>query len=79
MTAIKRVAILFAGGPAPAANSVISSAAFTLLNAGVEVFGIKHGYSNLIDFDARKPLVEGQQYLKLTLTGWSSLERSPGS
>ena len=66
MTAIKRVAILFAGGPAPAANSVISSAAFTLLNAGVEVFGIKHGYSNLIDFDAKKPLVEGQQYLKLT-------------
>ena len=78
MTAIKRVAILFAGGPAPAANSVISSAAFTLLNAGVEVFGIKHGYSNLIDFDAKKPLVEGQQYLKLTLDRLEFARTEPG-
>lgn len=66
MTAIKRVAVLFAGGPAPAANSVISSAAFTLLNSGVEVIGIKHGYSNLIDFDAKSPLVEGKHYFKIT-------------
>jgi len=66
MTAIKRVAVLFAGGPAPAANSVISSAAFTFLNAGVEVIGIKHGYSNLIDFDANSPLVEGKHYFKIT-------------
>ena len=78
MTAIKRVAILFAGGPAPAANSVISSAAFTLLNAGVEVFGIKHGYSNLIDFDPRKPLIEGQQYLKLTLERLEFSRTEPG-
>lgn len=78
MTAIKRVAILFAGGPAPAANSVISSAAFTLLNAGVEVFGIKHGYSNLIDFEPTKPLIEGQQYLKLTLERLEFARAEPG-
>ena len=78
MTAIKRVAILFAGGPAPAANSVISSAAFTLLNAGVEVFGIKHGYSNLIDFEPKKPLIEGQQYLKLTLERLEFARTEPG-
>lgn len=78
MTSIKRVAILFAGGPAPAANSVISSAAFTLLNAGVEVFGIKHGYSNLIDFEPKKPLIEGQQYLKLTLERLEFARTEPG-
>lgn len=78
MTSIKRVAILFAGGPAPAANSVISSAAFTLLNAGVEVFGIKHGYSNLIDFEPKKPLIEGQQYMKLTLERLEFARTEPG-
>lgn len=62
----KKVAILFAGGPAPGANAVISSAAYSFLNAGVEVIGIKHGYSNLIDFDPSKPLVEGKDYINLT-------------
>lgn len=61
---IKRVAMLFAGGPAPAANAVISTAAFSFLNAGIEVVGIKHGYSKLIDYTPDKPLVEGQDYFK---------------
>ncbi len=63
---LKRVAILFAGGPAPGANAVISSAAYTFLNAGIEVIGIKHGYSKLIDFQSGSPLVEGRDYIKLT-------------
>jgi 6-phosphofructokinase 1 len=63
---LKKVAILFAGGPAPGANAVISSAAYTFLNAGIEVIGIKHGYSKLIDFQADKPLVEGKDYIPIT-------------
>ncbi len=63
---LKKVAILFGGGPAPGANAVISSAAYTFLNAGIEVIGIKHGYSKLIDFQAEVPLVEGKDYLQLT-------------
>lgn len=78
MTAIKRVAILFAGGPAPAANAVISSAAFTFLNAGVEVIGIKHGYSNLIDFDGSAPLVEGKHYIKFSLESLEFGRTEPG-
>lgn len=78
MTAIKRVAILFAGGPAPAANAVITSAAFTLLNAGVEVIGIKHGYSNLIDFNPDSPLVEGQHYFKITQQRLEFSRTEPG-
>lgn len=66
MSEIKKVAMLFAGGPAPGANAVIGTAAFAFLNAGIEVIGIKHGYSNLINYDAAKPLVEGEAYMNIT-------------
>lgn len=62
----ERVAILFAGGPAPAANAVISAAAASFLRAGVQVVGIKHGYSSLADFSPDEPLIEGRDYIHLT-------------
>lgn len=65
-SSIKRVALLFAGGPAPGANAVISTAAMAFLNAGIDVLGIKHGYSNLIDYDGTLPLVEGKAYVRIT-------------
>src|SRR5215471_11287827 len=49
---IRRVAIIFSGGPAPAANAVISSAATSCLDDDREVVGFFHGYSNLQDHDA---------------------------
>jgi len=61
---IKKVALLFSGGPAPGANAVISTCAISCLNHGVEVIGIKHGYSSLIDYNADKPLVEGKDYIE---------------
>jgi ATP-dependent phosphofructokinase / diphosphate-dependent phosphofructokinase len=70
---IKRVAILFAGGPAPAANAVISTAAVSFLRNGLEVYGILNGYSNLINFDAAKPLEENKHFKKLD---HSALKRS---
>ncbi len=63
---IKRVAILFAGGPAPGANAVISSAAYSFLEEGAQVFGIKHGYSRLAEYSAAGPLREGTDYIRLT-------------
>lgn len=47
---IKRVAIVFSGGPAPAANAVISAAAMSFIEDGREVIGFFHGYSNLQDY-----------------------------
>jgi 6-phosphofructokinase len=44
---IRRVALVFSGGPAPAANAVISSAAMSFLADGRSVIGFFHGYSNL--------------------------------
>ncbi len=63
---IKRVAILFAGGPAPAANAVISTAAFSFLEEGAQVFGIKHGYSRLAEYTAAEPMQEGTDYIRFT-------------
>jgi 6-phosphofructokinase 1 len=65
-TSIKRVAILFAGGPAPAANAVISTAAVSFLRNGIEVLGILYGYSNLVEYSPENPLLEDKHYIHIT-------------
>lgn len=65
-TSIKKVAILFAGGPAPAANAVISTAAVSFLRHGIEVVGVLHGYSHLVEFGPDHPLEEGRDYVRIT-------------
>ncbi len=47
---VKRVGIVFSGGPAPAANAVISAAAISFLDDDRQVIGFFHGYSNLQDY-----------------------------
>jgi 6-phosphofructokinase len=61
----RRAAILFAGGPAPAANAVISAAATAFLRNDIEVVGIKHGYSSLVNYSPSTPLVEGRDYVMM--------------
>ena len=75
---IKRVAILFAGGPAPAANAVISAAAFSFLEEGAQVFGIKHGYSRLSEYTAAGPLIEGEDYIRFTQDTLTNARSSRG-
>ncbi len=62
----RKAAILFAGGPAPAANAVISAAATAFLRNGIEVVGVKYGYSGLEKYDAKNPLVEGSDYVNVS-------------
>jgi ATP-dependent phosphofructokinase / diphosphate-dependent phosphofructokinase len=62
---IRRVAILFAGGPAPAANAVISTAAASFLRHDIEVVGILHGYAHLGEFGPDHPMQEGRDYIIL--------------
>jgi len=64
-TDLKRVAILFSGGPAPAANSVIASAAMCFSRAGIEVLGMKNGYTHLVSYEAGDTLKEGEAYVIL--------------
>ncbi|MEI7814630.1 MAG: 6-phosphofructokinase [Coriobacteriia bacterium] len=63
---IKRVGILFSGGPAPAANAVISAAALAFINAGISVVGFYDGFENLEQFSAQRPLVEGRDFVRFT-------------
>ena len=46
-------------------NAVISTCAISCLNHGVEVVGIMHGYSHLIDFTPDKPLEVDKDYIEL--------------
>lgn len=64
-TKFKKVAILFAGGPAPAANAVISTAAVSFIRHEAQVVGIRHGYSRLEKYSPAKPLVAGEDYLEM--------------
>src|SRR5687768_7877741 len=60
---IRRVGIVFAGGPAPGANAVIASAASAFLENGREVLGFFHGYSNLQEYHpVSKRLLPDQHY-----------------
>lgn len=63
---IRRVAILFSGGPAPAANAVISTAAVSFLRNNIDVCGILHGYSHLMEYDENHPMVEGRDFIRIT-------------
>lgn len=62
---MRRVAILFSGGPAPAANAVIASAATCFSRNGIEVLGILKGYSHLMAYKDGDILKEGTAYIKL--------------
>lgn len=74
----RRVAILFAGGPAPAANAVISTCAASFLHVGVEVLGLLNGYSRLIDFQPEKPLQAGKDYMVLDQRALKRTRNSQG-
>lgn len=59
------MAILFAGGAAPAANAVISAAATAFLRSGTEVLGIQNGFSRLVEYRTDAPLCPGEDYVVL--------------
>jgi len=76
---IKRVGVVFSGGPAPAANAVISSAAISFLEDGREVIGFFHGYSNLQDYHpVTRRLLPDEHYRIFTERDLSGLRNSRG-
>ncbi|HQO03455.1 MAG TPA: 6-phosphofructokinase [Spirochaetota bacterium] len=50
-----KVGILFSGGPAPSANTVISSTALNFLDHNIPVIGFYRGYEFLQDFNVNNP------------------------
>jgi 6-phosphofructokinase 1 len=73
---LRKVAILFAGGPAPAANAVISTAAVSFLRNDISVLGIRRGYSGLVQFGPDRPMQFERDYV---MVDHSLLKRSRNS
>jgi len=60
---VRRVGIIFSGGPAPAANAVIAAAATSFMEDRREVVGFFHGYSNLQEYHpTTRRMVPGEHY-----------------
>lgn len=72
-SSIRRVAIVFSGGPAPAANAVISACALSFLDVGIEVVGILDGYSRLQGHVKDIPLREGEDFIRLDVSHVSGI------
>src|SRR5687767_5576742 len=76
---IRRVGIVFSGGPAPAANAVISAAAMSFLEDDRQVIGFFHGYSNLQDYHpVTRRLLPDEHYRIFELRDLSGLRNSRG-
>ncbi len=60
-----RVGVLFAGGPAPAANAVIAATAQSFMAAGWEVLGFLQGYSHLQHYDATEQALERDRHYRI--------------
>lgn len=74
-----RVGIIFSGGPAPAANAVISAAVVSFLEAGHDAIGFFHGYSNLVDYHPiTHRLVHNRHYREFILDDMRGLRNERG-
>ncbi len=74
---VRHVGIIFSGGPAPAANAVITAAATACIKAGMRVTGFLRGYQYLQDFGALE-LEKGEHYIDLDLDLVAPLRNTQG-
>lgn len=66
MSERQRVAIVFSGGPAPAANSVISAVASAFRRNGYDVLGLLNGYSGVVKYTGTMSSIpEGEAYREI--------------
>ncbi len=75
---IKHVGIIFSGGPAPAANTVISALAMACRKNGVKVTGFLYGYRFLEEFSEGAPLLEGEHFVILDRDNLEELRNTSG-
>ncbi|MBX3247558.1 MAG: 6-phosphofructokinase [Myxococcales bacterium] len=76
---VRRVGLVFSGGPAPGANAVIAAAASSFVEDGREVVGFFHGYSNLQDYHpVTRRLLPDEHYRIFEPRDFSGLRNSRG-
>ncbi len=62
----KKIGIIFSGGPAPSANSVISACVLSFLDKKIQCIGFYKGYEFLEIFNKNAPnLIEGEHYFEM--------------
>ena len=76
---IRRVGMIFAGGPAPGANAVISSAAISFLDTGREMIGFLNGYRHLENYHpVTNRLQLGEHYRIFTSADVTGMRNTQG-
>ncbi len=75
---LKHVGIVFSGGPAPAANTVISAVASACLKKGIKVTGFLYGYKFLENYSKDKGLIKGRHYIDIDFDLIRGLRNSQG-
>lgn len=75
---IKHIGIVFSGGPAPAANTVISAVAAACLKNGIKVTGFLFGYKFLENYEKGKGLIKGKHYIDIDFETIRGLRDSRG-
>jgi len=75
---IKHVGIIFSGGPAPAANAVISAVAMACGKNNIKVTGFLYGYKFLEDFNENYPLLNGKHFIDLDRDRVEDLRNTSG-
>lgn len=77
-TKVKHIGIVFSGGPAPAANTVISAVAAACLKSGIKVTGFLYGYKFLENYSREKGLIKGKHYIDIDFDLIHGLRNSQG-
>ena len=75
---IRHVGILFSGGPAPAANTVLSAAVMNFINAGVEVYGFIQGFHFIQNYGDGFELLPNDHYKIMSLGDVSGIRTPVG-
>ncbi|MCP5049322.1 MAG: 6-phosphofructokinase, partial [bacterium] len=66
----RNIGLLFSGGPAPAANAVISSVSLNFIDRKIPIIGIFNGFEYIEDYNSKHPeeMVEDVHYRVLDVT-----------
>jgi 6-phosphofructokinase len=75
---VKHIGIVFSGGPAPAANTVISAVAAACLKCGIKVTGFLYGYKFLENYSRKTGLIKGKHYIDIDFNFIHGLRNSQG-
>jgi len=76
---MKRIGILTGGGDVPGLNPCIKAVVFRAIEEGHDVFGIRRGWSGLLNFNPSQPEQSSQWLTGLTKANTRTIDRTGGT